>query len=589
MKKKKISRDIFTPAQKQGAAQWIRLYFRAEIDKFLAVLFLAISMTGFVLIQPYFIQKMIDDGLLARQWDQVTTFMVLMVFSTFAAFVVRGIARWIFASLSGRIMIHMKEDLYDHLLKLSPGFYERQDQKDLLARIEGDMAQIHHFFSSKFLPIIKGFFLLAGSLTIMIFISVKMASVVLLFLAILVLFMRISQKRLARGAQKLRGNSRDITRVVAKSLDEVKLIQTMLGEGYEKRRLHTLNRAFLERFLDVQIVRYGVQAGPTFLITCAAVTLFLMGGADVIRREMSLGALLAFLFYMVFAAGMVRRIPELYEDFIQMRHRLYSVWALRMEPLRVKQNKINQTLGENARGEIILDRVRINCTAPYDPSGQGAEDARHLFLDLHIYPGEKILITGPDNKDKALVGDLFHRHFDPLEGEVRLDGIDIKQLDLHDLRRNVAVIGSEIPPFQGPLADNIRYGLDHITMDQVAIAGQATQIDDFVHDLERGYDTIVGEGGLGLSEGQKQRVAMARALLMDPHVLILDDRQTKNSGPKYAEDTAAFFRLVDHYFEDRTRIIINYDTEAEYEVDRVFVLKDDRLVEMGPTQGVADL
>lgn len=581
MKKKKNSRELIPQAEKQAAFLWLRGFIRPEIDKFLMVFFLMISMTAFILLQPYFGLKIIDDGLLARHWDSVTTFMVLLFFSVFAAFILKGIIRWVFVSLCGRILLNLKEDLYDHLLKLSPDFYQRRSQKDILARLDGDMMMLQQFFSTGFLAFIQNSLLLIFGILVLMWISVKLAFLAIFFLAFLAFFTHISRKRLARGTAKLKKNAAEATQVMAQSLEQVKRIQTMLGEGYEKRKLHQKNRNFYERYLDVQIVDYLVQFGPAFLICCAVIIFLMTGASDVMRSEISLGSLLAFLVYVVLMAGSVRHIAVLYDDFPKMQHHLHAVWALRAEPLLVRQSPACMELGERARGEIVMDNICIE-----DPS---ASLPAKLYLNLHIYPGEKILITGPGTREKSLIGDLFHRHFDPSSGEFRLDGVDIKQLSFRALRRHIAVIGSEIPPFHGPLADHIRYGLEKITMDQVAIAGRAAQVDDFADALERGYDTLVGNGDLILNESQKQRITMARALLMDPHVLILDDRPTRDDIVGNAASKASFFELVDHYFEDRTRIIINYDAEAEYEVDRVFVLKGDHLEEMNGRQNRADI
>ena len=550
----------------QYALSWAGKFIRPEVKSLSLVMLLAACMTGFALAQPYFTKILIDDGLMVGNMDMVIRFASLIVIMAFVVFVVSGFNRWLYVGLSGRILFRLREDVYDHLMKLSPEFFGAWRTGDIVSRLDGDVAEVQRFSTDSLLAVVNGTLSLIGSLVIMLVLSWQLTLIAFALLPLQVLFLRRMRPKVEKGSRKLREKSADVSSFFIETLPSVKFIQSMTGTKHEQDRLTRLNHSYLDELLKLQIINHVTGGIPGLLTTIATAVVFIAGGYFVTQGAATIGTLIAFSAYMARATGPVQTFLGLYVAYQRAMVSLVRVQELKDQKIAVTDPEKPTLIGADTRGEIKLDQVSF-----FYEEGRGVKE-----VSLHIKPGEKILITGPSGSGKSTLINLLHRHYDPVAGSISLDGVAYPDLSLKELRAVIAVVDQNTILFHGTVRDNISYGVKDATQEQVADAAKAARIDDFIDSLPQGYDTPVGERGAQLSGGQKQRLSIARALLMNPQVLILDEA-TSAVDP---ETAAEFQAMLDRNFSDRTRIIISHHVGVIRNIDRVFSMKAGILTEI---------
>ncbi|MBL4767424.1 MAG: ABC transporter ATP-binding protein [Rhodobacteraceae bacterium] len=556
--------------RKRHTLRWVGSFIRPEMKSLVVVMVLAACMTGFALAQPYFTKILIDDGLMAGNMDMVILFAVMIVLMSLVVFVVSGVNRWLYIGLSGRILFRLRQDVYDRLMKLSPEFYGRWRTGDIVSRLDGDVAEVQRFSTDSLLAVVNGSLALIGSLVIMLILSWKLTLIAFALLPLQVIFLRRMRPLVEKGSRNLREKSADVSSFFYETLTSVKFIQSMSGTDHEQERLRGLNNTYLDELLKLQVINHVTGGIPGLLTGVATAGVFIIGGFFVTQGEATIGTLIAFSAYMARATGPVQTFLGLYVAYQRAMVSLVRVRALRQHKITVVDPLRPVLIGNKARGEIELNDVSFF----YDGDDQETRGLRDL--SLHIRPGEKILITGPSGAGKSTLINLLHRHYDPKDGQISLDGVAYPDLSLKELRSIIVVVDQNTILFQGTVRDNILYGMKDASDDKMIVAARAARIDEFIDSLPQGYDTPLGERGAQLSGGQKQRLSIARALLMDPKVLILDEA-TSAVDP---ETEAEFQEMLDLYFADRTRIIISHHVGAIQKLDRVFSMRDGTLTEV---------
>jgi len=507
---------------------------------------------------------------MAGNMDMVIRFSVLIILMSLVVFGVSGLNRWLYVGLSGRILFRLREDVYRRLITLAPDFFGRWRTGDIVSRLDGDVAEVQRFSTDSLLAVVNGTLALVGSLVIMLLLSWQLTLVAFALLPLQVIFLRYMRPRVEKGSRKLRERSADVGSFFFETLSSVKFIQSMSGGNREAARLSNLNYAYLDDLLHLQIITHVTGGVPGLLTSAATATVFIIGGYYVTSGAATIGTLIAFSAYMARATGPIQTFLGLYVAYQRAMVSLIRVQELRDQKATIQDPKEPIVIGSRAAGEIKLDRVSFF----YDE----AETIGLRDVSLHLPAGQKILITGPSGAGKSTLIALLHRHYDPKEGGLTLDGVPYPDMALKELRRIIAVVDQNTILFQGTVKDNISYGLQEATLEQVTEAAKSARIDDFIQSLPMGYDTEIGERGARLSGGQRQRISIARALLMDPQVLILDEATSAVDQ----ETEAEFQDMLDEFFTDRTRIIISHHVDAMGKMDRVFVLRDGRLTEVSP-------
>lgn len=529
----------------EQALRWLFSFVRPQLRLIIVVLLISLASSALVLLQPWLTKMLIDDGLLARDYAALVQVAMVMIVVGVVSTLLAGINRYFHTHLSGKILFALRDDVYQHLQKLSPAFFAQRRLGDILSRLDGDVAQIQRFAVDSLFSAVSSVLGLVGAVLLMVSLSWQLSLIVALLIPLEVLWLRWMRRKVEVRTRSLRERSADLSSFLVETLPAMKFIQSVGREKREAERLKGLNEHYLSDLLRLQVTEFFTQAVPGTLTSLSRAGAFLIGGYWVIEGQWQLGALIAFSTYLGMAVGPVQSLLGLYVAVQRMTVSLNRVMELRNEQISVQADAEPLPLPKRG-GQIEL---RALCFSHRDNAAPILD-----AVNLNIPGGAKVAISGPSGAGKSTLIDLLQRHYDPQAGEIRLDGIDLRRCDLAQLRRRIAVVSQDIVLFRGSVAENIRYAAPHSSDEQVLAAVIQARLGSLVEQLPQGIDTPLGERGQQLSGGQRQRIAIARALLQQPSVLVLDEATSAVDVETEQEIIAS----VDALFGDRTRILISH-------------------------------
>jgi ATP-binding cassette, subfamily B, bacterial len=553
-----------TTADDRAALRWLLGFVRPRRRRLSAVVLVALASTGLALLQPLLTKLLIDRGILAGDFPRLLAVCLTMLAVAVLAAALGGWNRYQHVSLSADILFALRLDLFRHLQRLPPTFYARWRGGDLLARLDGDVAEIQRFAVDALLGAVSATLGLLGALGLMLALSWQLALIAFVLLPLEFLYLRRMRPRVEATTRALRERGSDLAAFLIERLGAMKLTQSVAAETREAAGLDALHGRFRHDLLRQQMVGYLSGAVPGLMTTASNALVFVIGGWLVIEHAMTLGTLIAFTAYLGRATGPVQTLLGLYVAIQRALVSLRRVAELHRERPAVTPPAEPRALAARG-GAIRFERVRF---------GYGAIPVL-ADADLAIAPGEKIGLIGLSGTGKTTLIDLLQRHYDPDGGRILLDGLDLRRLDLAELRRRVAVVAQDTLLLKGSLLDNLRYAAPEANEAQVRDAGRRAQIDELADSLPDGYATDVGTAGSALSGGQRQRIAIARTLLQDPLVLVLDEAPSAvDQGTE-----ARIIQAIDALFGDRTRLVISHRPATLQGVDRLIELEGGRLFE----------
>jgi ATP-binding cassette, subfamily B, bacterial len=507
------------------------------------VLLAGVAATGFGLLQPYISKLLIDDALLKRNWHMLLVVSGLMLGVTVVGFVLNIFSSYQYVRVSASVLFDMRLALYRHLQTLSPRFWASRKLGDVVSRINNDIAEVQRISADSLLSVLSNVVFLIGSAVIMIVLSPKLFLVSLAAVPAGVWALQHYQHRLAARVRAVRERSADIGSFLLETLLGIRLIITSRAESREAQRFQERNQSFLDALLRMQLTSFLSGAVPGTILTLSTAALFLYGGKLVIDGALTTGSLVAIMSYHLRLLSPVQNLMGLYSNLVSGGVSLSRVWELFDTRAEIVERPDAKPLVV-ARGEIEFERVSF---------GYGSEPVID-DLSFRVAPGTICAILGPSGAGKSTLADLLVRFYDPDSGAIRIDGRDLRDLPIADLRHAVLLVDQAPYLFHASVRENISYARPEATLEQIVEAARDASIHERILALPEGYDTIVAERGQTLSAGERQRIALARALLANPKVLILDE---PTSALDEANERAIAETLV-RVAQGRTAILITH-------------------------------
>ena len=492
---------------------------------------------------------------------------VVLSVATYARF-------YLMMSTGERVITDIRRAVFDHILALSPSYFESTRTGEVISRLTNDTTVLQAVIGFGFSLAVRNALLLAGALALLMVTNPKLTLVVVAFAPLVVLPVIAVGRRVRRTSRVSQDRVADVSAFIDEALHEIRTVQAYVHEDASRREFGEL----AEQAYRAGVLRVGLRAllvGAVMLVTFGAVGAILwIGGHDVLAGRLSAGELSAFVFYCAIAAGATGAISEVLSDLQRAAgatERLFELLDTRPAivapietPLRAAGNRAA------IRGEVEFRDVSFAY-----PARPGANALERFSLSLA--PGERVALVGPSGAGKSSVLALLLRFYDPQAGSIRLDGVDLREIDPQQVRRQIAVVPQEPVIFAASVLENVRFGRPEAAREEVERACAAAYATEFIVRLPQGLDTPLGERGVTLSGGQRQRLSIARALLADRPVLLLDEATSSLD--------AASERMVQQALEalerGRTTLVIAHRFATVQHADRIVVMDRGAIVAQG--------
>ena len=517
---------------------------------------------------PVAFKQMIDGGFHSGgNIDRV----FLGVFIVVLVLAIASAARFYFVSLLGeRVVADLRRQLYGHLVGLDAEFHDRTRSGELVSRLSADSELLRSVVGSSMSVALRSSITVIGSIVMLFVTSPKLAAYALVGIPLAVLPIVLGARRLEKASRASQDRVADANTLASETLGAVRTVQAHAREPYELKRFGDAVSVAVETARK-RIRAQSLVTATVITLVFGAVVLVLWSGAhDVIGGRMTTGELGQFVFYALIGGGSVGALAEVWNELQRAAGGMGRIAELLNETPTIRAPAAPRRLPAPVKGEIRFDNVSFHY--PSRPDLPALDD-----FDLTVNPGETVALVGPSGAGKSTVFSMLLRFHDAQSGSVRIDGVDLRDLDPAHLREHIALVPQQPTIFAASAAENIRYGKLDATDAELHAAAEAAEADDFIRELPGGFDSQLGERGARLSGGQQQRIVIARALLKDAPILLLDEATSALD----AQSERAVQHALERLMAGRTTLVIAHRLATVLKANRIVVMDRGRIVAQG--------
>lgn len=470
------------------------------------------------------------------------------------------------------VVRRIRERVFEHLTRLHTGYFKEQRRGDLISRLTNDVQEIENSVVSSFTVVFREPATILGYFAALFYMSVQLTAFTLVVLPLSAWVISSLIKRLKRHAREVQEALGDLTGTVEETITGIKIIKAFNAEGFQRRRFFRQTRAYARALFSMLLRQYAASPLSETLSVTVVAGILLYGGTLVLRAESPLNAS-EFITYIVLFSQILSPAKAVSTAFSNIQRGL----AAGERVLELLQQQPEIANAPQARPVERLERG-IEFQGVHFGYEPGQEVLRGVSFTLP--KGKLVALVGPSGGGKTTIADLLARFYDPWKGRILLDGVDLREVELFSFRKLVGIVTQEPVLFHDTIYNNIAFGRQDATPEEVVQAARIANAHDFILEFERGYDTVIGDQGLRLSGGQRQRITIARAVLHNPQVLILDEATSALD----ADSERQVQEALQHLLQGRTSLVIAHRLSTVQHADEILVVVDGRIVERGTHQ-----
>lgn len=518
------------------------------------------------MIPGYLNRRIIDDVITAGKMELLFGFLVAYIIANLLRATVIMVHRYYTESLSQNILRDLKQDLYDHLQKLSFNFFNKNRTGELMSRMTGDMEAVRMLFAEGMFHFVRSIFYIVFVMAVLIPESLKLSLVSLALSPLIGFFAYRLGVRIKPVFRQVRRQYSDLNSTVQENISGIRIVKAFHQQCYEMEKFDEENNDYFTKNYNAAKIWSKYFPIMEFLGGMSTVLLLFYGGRLVIQGEITLGVWMQFnsyLWMLIMPMRMIGHIVNMFSRTSASAERIFNV--LETEP-EIK-NKENAITVERLQGEVEFRNVSLS----YD------EEDILKNISFHASPGETVAIMGATGSGKSSLINLIPRYYEPTEGEVLIDGVDNRDYDLQNLRSQVSIVMQDVFLFSESIANNISYGQPGLDLEKIKRAASISSAREFIEEMEGGFEEVIGERGMGLSGGQKQRVSMARAIVEESPILILDDATSAVD----METEHQIQQALESMEQRSTLFLIAHRISSVRNADQILILDHGEIIERG--------
>ena len=545
-------------------------FLRPYVPRLLLALLCLCIAAAAMLGMPIALRYVIDFGFSGGNGENIDKYFeaLLALAAVFAFFA--GMRYYLVMWIGERVVADIRNAVYRHVIHLSPTFFEITRTGEVLSRLTADTTLVQSVVGAGISIALRSFIMLMGGMVMLFVTSTKLAGLILVLVPLVVLPILFYGRKVRRLSRASQDRVADSSGVAGEVLNAINIIQAFTLEEFQARRFgEAVERAFLAARSRL---RTGALLSGLIVLTSfgAVVVVLWVGARSVASGGVTAGTLSQFLLYATLVAGSTTALGEVWSDVQRAAGAMERLMELLAAQPAIRAPDLPQPLPMPGQGHIYIENVVFHY--PSRPGQRALEN-----VTLEVKPGETVALVGPSGAGKSTVFQLLLRFYDPQQGRILLDGVDISLADPKAVRGRIGIVPQQTVLFAENVMENIRYGRPDATDAEVKIAAEAAIADEFIAGLPEGYQTFLGERGARLSGGQQQRIAIARAILKDPPILLLDEATSAldNQSERLVQEALA------NLMRNRTTVIIAHRLSTVQQAGRIVVMNEGRIVDQG--------
>lgn len=538
-----------------------------------------VGMLGYAAIDVYFLSKLqplIDEGLEGANPD----FMKWAPLFVVVAFLFRGlfhfVANYCLAWVGNHVVTDLKQKLFEHIMAMPVAFHDKESTGSLISKLTFDTEQVLNSVSKSILVIVQQSAFVIGLIGLMFYISWQLSVIFLLITPLIAVIVTIVSKRFRKVSKNIQGAMGEVTTAAEQTFNAHKVVLTFGGQKKEFDRFEQINKNNRQQRMKLVATKSSSVPIIQIIASFALAFVFYAVNSDSLRDSISAGSFVSVITYMTMLLRPLKMLTNVNSEFQKGMAACVSIFAVLDQEQEKDSGSQHLT---KAKGEIEFKHV--NFAYNYQSDNQ---DNKWVLDDVsfELNPGETLALVGRSGSGKSTTSSLLLRFYNASEGEVLIDGTNIEDYHLKDLRHQFAYVSQQVVLFNDTLANNIAYGAPQASKDDIIAAAISAHVMEFAENMEHGLDTNIGENGSLLSGGQRQRVAIARALLCDAPFLILDEATSAldTESERHIQDALQTLQ------QNRTSIVIAHRLSTIENADKIIVMEQGKIVEQGNHQSL---